>query len=156
MLYKCFSRPMSFQFGMVDFFRFCRISASNQIHDFAAVTACLVNRFLENTVAHGIERGKTEVFKFNAKACMPKRLAIGAKISSVSSAMRRRAFSSAGNQWCACCGAGRQLDQDDANIAGHGHDHFTKIFCLRLGMAFKGNLGQLVTPSTRSATSLPN
>ncbi|MNZ54102.1 hypothetical protein D3C78_719940 [compost metagenome] len=39
-----------------------------------------------------------------------------------------------------------QLDQDHADIAGHGHGHFLEVFGLRLGLGLEVHLGQLADP----------
>ena len=39
-----------------------------------------------------------------------------------------------------------QLDQDHADIAGHGHGHLLEVFGLRLGLGLEVHLGQLADP----------
>jgi hypothetical protein len=39
-----------------------------------------------------------------------------------------------------------QLDQDHANVAGHGHGHFLEVFRLRFGLGLEVHLGQLADP----------
>ena len=39
-----------------------------------------------------------------------------------------------------------QLDQDHADVAGHGHGHLLEVFRLRLGLGFEVHLGQFADP----------
>jgi hypothetical protein len=49
-----------------------------------------------------------------------------------------------------------ELDQDHAQILGHGHEQLAEVLGL-LGFGLEScRLVSLVTPSTRSATSVPN
>jgi len=39
-----------------------------------------------------------------------------------------------------------QLDQDHANVAGHGHGHLLEVFRLGFGLGFEVHLGQFADP----------
>ena len=40
----------------------------------------------------------------------------------------------------------RQLDQNDPNVAGHGHGHLLEVFCLGFGLGLEVHLGQFADP----------
>ena len=81
---------------------------------------------------------------------------MGAKISRVSRAMRRRLSGRNEPQGAHVMGAVGELDQDDPDVLGHGHHHLAEVLDLGFLAIAEFQLVELGTPDTSSATALPN
>ena len=94
-------------------------------------------------VAHGIEGRKTEVLKLYTNIVHAQALREGGidfqGFAGDAAAFIGSKYAEGAHVVQAVC----QLDQDDANISGHGQGHFLKIFGLLLGFRGKFNFAEL-------------
>ena len=118
-------------------------SRFNLVEDFLAIATRLFHRIFQHPVTHRVQRGKTEIFKFQAHLVHAQPIGNGRVNIQCLARNAAALFAAHHTQRSHVVQAIGKLDQDDADIAHHGQHHLAEVFRLCLSLAFKLDLGEL-------------
>lgn len=116
------------------------------VDDFLAVAPGAFDRLVDPRGTHRVHGLEAEVFEFYADGVHAQPIGDG-RIDFQGFLGDASAFFAGQHfQRAHVVQAVGQLDQDHANVAGHGHGHFLEVFSLGFGLGLEVHLGQFADP----------
>src|SRR5450830_1199338 len=116
------------------------------VDDFLAVATGALDRLVDARRTHGVHGLEAEVFEFDtdgmhAQPVGDGRVDFQGFLGDAPAFFTRQHF-----QRAHVVQPVGQLDQNDPNVAGHGHGHLLEVFCLGFGLGLEVHLGQFADP----------
>ena len=118
----------------------CLQRSLNLGHNLLTIAADALDRGLDSTRAHRVERFEAQLLELDTHAIHAQPICYGGIDIQ---GFPRNTTALIGRQHIQrahIVEAVSNLDQDNPQVLGHGHGHLLKVFCLRLGATAEGNL----------------